>query len=48
MWLVFQYILAKFKVIGTLYVVPFATIEAFILLVLLSKRHARPRAAASE
>ena len=38
MWLVFAFVLAKIRVLGTLYVVPIAGIEAFVLLVLFSKR----------
>jgi hypothetical protein len=40
MWIVFYYLLAKVKVLGTLYVVPLAAIEAFVLLVLFSKKQA--------
>ena len=40
MWVVFEYLLEKVRVLGTLYVVPFATIEGFVLLVLFSKRQA--------
>ena len=40
MWVVFYYLLAKVTVLGTLYVVPFAAIEAFVLLVLFSKKQA--------
>jgi len=38
MWLLFAYLLARVSVLGTLYVVPFASIEAFVLLALLSNR----------
>jgi hypothetical protein len=38
MWVVFEYLLAKVRVLGTLYVVPFAAVEALVLLVLFSKR----------
>jgi hypothetical protein len=49
MWVVFAYLLARVRVLGTMYVVPFAAIEAFVLLVLLSKRdvhgarHSKPK-----
>lgn len=38
MWILFEYLLARVKILGMLYVVPFAAVEAFVLLVLLSKR----------
>ncbi|HUB29205.1 MAG TPA: hypothetical protein VL967_05885 [Terracidiphilus sp.] len=41
MWLVFADLLAKVRYLGTLYVVPFAAIEAFVLLVLLAGRKPR-------
>ncbi|HEY1984947.1 MAG TPA: hypothetical protein VGG85_06035 [Terracidiphilus sp.] len=41
MGVVFYYLLAKVRVLGTLYVVPFATVEAFVLLVLFSRKQAR-------
>lgn len=41
MWVVFYYLLARVSVFGTLYVVPFAAIEAFLLLVLFSREQAR-------
>ena len=41
MWVLFAYLLTKVRVLGTLYVVPFAAIEALVLLVLLSKRQVR-------
>ena len=40
MWIVFAYLLANVRVVGTLYAVPFAAIEAFVLLALFSKRQA--------
>jgi hypothetical protein len=40
MWLVFQYLLAKLQVIGTLYVLPFAAIEALVVLARTSKGYA--------
>lgn len=41
MWVLFEFLLAKMAVIGTLYAVPFAAIEGFVLLVLFSKRQVR-------
>lgn len=43
MWILFAYVLAKVQVLGTLYVVPFAGIEAFVILILLSKGRIPPR-----
>ena len=43
MWVVFYHLLAKVRDVGTLYVVPFAAIEAFVLLVLFSKKQAHRR-----
>jgi hypothetical protein len=43
MRVVFAYLLANVKVVGTLYAVPFGAIETFVLLALLSKRQVRHR-----
>ncbi|MGD0736183.1 MAG: hypothetical protein ABR976_13600 [Terracidiphilus sp.] len=42
MWVIFAYLLAKVKTLGMVFVVPFAAIEAFTILILLSKKQ-QPR-----